>query len=101
MPAQLPQVAYKRISQPEVGVNNYQGFTPGRVEIVKKGARPYEGRALESDIRIDHDVEIKVRDGVRLYADIYRPADAKDDEKLPAVISYQCVYGNAAYPKKL
>ncbi|EOA91109.1 hypothetical protein ACJQWK_11279 [Exserohilum turcicum] len=92
MPTQMPQVAYKRISKPEVGVNNYQGFTPGKVEIVKKGARPYGGRALESDIRIDHDVEIKVRDGVRLYADIYRPADAKDDEKLPAVVSWSC-YG--------
>lgn len=86
------QVAFKRISKPEEGVNNYQGFTPGKIEIVKKGARPYEGRALESDIQIDHDVEIKMRDGCRLYADIYRPADAKEDEKLPAVISWSC-YG--------
>lgn len=92
MPGPLPQVAYKRISKPELGENNYQGFKPGEVEIVKKGSRPYEGRALESDIRIDHDVEIKVRDGCRLYADIYRPADAKDDEKLPAVVSWSC-YG--------
>lgn len=92
MPVQMPQVAYKRISKPIIGENNYQEFTPGKTEVLKKGAKPYNARALESDIRIDHDVEIKVRDGARLYADIYRPADAKDDEKLPAVVSWSC-YG--------
>jgi predicted acyl esterase len=86
------QIAYKPISKPEIGNNNYQGFKPGESEVVKKGTKPYNGRPLESDIRIDHDVEIKVRDGCRLYADIYRPADAKPDEKLPAVVSWSC-YG--------
>jgi predicted acyl esterase len=92
MPVQMPQIAYKRISKPQIGENNYQEFTPGKTEVIKKGAKPHNARALESDIRIDHDVEIKVRDGVRLYADIYRPADAREDEKLPAVISWSC-YG--------
>jgi predicted acyl esterase len=86
------QIAYKPISKPEIGNNNYQGFKPGESEVVKKGSKPYNGRPLESDIRIDHDVEIIVRDGCRLYADIYRPADAKPDEKLPAVVSWSC-YG--------
>jgi len=91
MPIPL-QVAYKPLSKPEEGVNNYQGFMPGKTEVLKKGANPYNARPLESDIRIDHDVEITVRDGCRLYVDIYRPADAKDDEKLPAIISWSC-YG--------
>jgi predicted acyl esterase len=82
------QVAYKPISKPEVGVNNYQGFMPGKTEVLRKGANPHSAKALESDIRIDHDVEIKVRDGCRLYMDIYRPADTKDDEKLPIIISW-------------
>lgn len=86
------QVAYKPISKPEVGVNNYQGFTPGKSEVLRKGAKPYNARPLESDIQIDHDVEIVVRDGCRLYVDIYRPADIPADEKLPAVISWSC-YG--------
>jgi predicted acyl esterase len=86
------QVAYKPISKPEVGVNNYQGFTPGKTEVLRKGAKPHNARPLESDIRIDHDVEIIVRDGCRLYVDIYRPADVPEDEKLPAVISWSC-YG--------
>ena len=80
------------ISKPEIGVNNYQGFTPGKTEVLEKGSNPYNARPLEPDIRLDHDVEIKVRDGCRLYVDIYRPADAKEDEKLPAVISWSC-YG--------
>ncbi|KAF2022407.1 alpha/beta-hydrolase [Aaosphaeria arxii CBS 175.79] len=91
MPVPL-QVAYKPISKPEIGVNNYQGFMRGKSEVIKKGSNPYDARPLESDIRLDHDVEIKVRDGCRLYVDIYRPADAKEDEKLPAVISWSC-YG--------
>lgn len=92
MPVPMPQVAYKPISKPEVGVNNYQGFTPGKTEVLKKGAKPYNARPLESDIRIDHDVEIVVRDGCRLYVDVYRPAFVPEDEKLPAVISWSC-YG--------
>ncbi|KAK7188249.1 hypothetical protein DPSP01_009049 [Paraphaeosphaeria sporulosa] len=91
MPVPL-QIAYKPVSKPEVGVNNYQGFTPGKTEVLRKGANPYNARPLDSDIRIDHDVEIKVRDGCRLYVDIYRPADVPENEKLPAVISWSC-YG--------
>jgi uncharacterized protein len=86
------QVAYKPISKPEIGVNNYQGFMPGKSEVLPAGANPYNAKPLESPIRIDHDVEIKVRDGCRLYADIYRPADVPETEKLPAVISWSC-YG--------
>ncbi|KAH6629616.1 Alpha/Beta hydrolase protein [Boeremia exigua] len=86
------QVAYKPIQKPEVGVNNYQGFTPGKTEVLRKGAKPHNARPLESDIQIDHDVEIVVRDGCRLYVDIYRPADVPAEEKLPAVISWSC-YG--------
>ncbi|KAH8729134.1 Alpha/Beta hydrolase protein [Phaeosphaeriaceae sp. PMI808] len=82
------QIAYKPVAKPEIGVNNYHEFSPGKTEVLKKGSRPYNARALESDIRIEHDVEIKVRDGCRLYADIYRPADAKADEKIPAVLSW-------------
>ncbi|PVH98843.1 alpha/beta-hydrolase [Periconia macrospinosa] len=86
------QVAFKPIDKPEIGVNNYQGFMPGKSEVLKKGANPYDARPLESDIRIDHDVEITIRDGCRLYADIYRPADVPDGGKLPAVVSWSC-YG--------
>jgi predicted acyl esterase len=80
------QVAFKRVGEPKVGENGYLGFTPGRTEVHKAGSRPGNGKALDSDIRVDHDVEIVVRDGVRLYVDVYRPADS--DEKVPAILSW-------------
>ncbi|KAB8210430.1 Alpha/Beta hydrolase protein [Aspergillus parasiticus] len=84
------QVAYKPIAKPQVGENNYHEFEPGKVEVLPKGWKGYNGRALTSDIIVEHDVEIRVRDGCRLYVDIYRPADAQ--EKVPAVLGWSC-YG--------
>ncbi|KAH6889825.1 putative acyl esterase [Thelonectria olida] len=80
------QVATKRIKLPVKGENGYAGFQPGRSEVLKAGANPFNAKAITSDIRIDHDVEVKVRDGARLYIDVYRPADS--DEKVPAVLSW-------------
>ncbi|KAK6408366.1 hypothetical protein LTR95_018436 [Oleoguttula sp. CCFEE 5521] len=85
MPQSTP-IIFKPIGKPEIGNNNYQGFTPGRTEVLKKGSNNNNAKPLKSDIRVDHDVEIKARDGIKMYADIYRPADA-GDEKLPAIIS--------------
>ncbi|EPS31224.1 hypothetical protein PDE_06179 [Penicillium oxalicum 114-2] len=79
------QVAYKPLSKPEVGVNGYVEPTPGKSEVLAKGSAPFNARTLDSDVRIDHDVEIVVRDGCRLYADIYRPTD---DENVPVIISW-------------
>ena len=84
------QIAYRPIGKPEIGVNNYQGFHPGKTEILPKGWNGYNAKPLESDIRIDHDVEIIVRDGCRLYVDVYRPADI--DEPMPAIVGWSC-YG--------
>ncbi|KAK7543031.1 Alpha/Beta hydrolase protein [Phyllosticta paracitricarpa] len=86
------QVAYKPIGKPTIGVNNYQGFNPGKSEVLPKGWNGYDARPLESDIRIDRDVEIVVRDGCRLYVDVYRPADAQT--KVPAILGWSC-YGKA------
>lgn len=84
------QIAYKPIGKPEIGVNNYQGFLAGKTEVLRKGWNGYKAKPLESDIQVNHDVEIVVRDGCRLYLDIYRPADTT--EKIPAVVGWSC-YG--------
>lgn len=84
------QIAYKPIGKPEIGINNYQGFHPGKSETLPKGWKGYGAKPLESDITIDHDVEVVVRDGCRLYVDIYRPADLS--ETIPAIIGWSC-YG--------
>jgi predicted acyl esterase len=79
------QVAFKPLNKPQVGDNGYVEPTPGKSEVIPQGSAPFGARKLESDVRIDHDVEIKVRDGCRLYADIYRPTV---DEKVPVIISW-------------
>lgn len=78
------QVAYKPIDKPAIGVNNYQGFNPGESEVLPKIWNGYDAWPLESDIRIDRDVEVVVRDGCRLYVDVCRPADAQ--AKVPAIL---------------
>lgn len=90
-------VAYKPIGKPEIGINNYQGFQPGKVDVLPKGWNGYNARPLESDIQVDHDVEIQVRDGARLYVDVYRPPQSGSgnaNDKVPAVIGW------SAYGKK-
>lgn len=76
-----------------------EGFKPGESQTYPagyqgKGWDDFPARPLTSPITVDHDVEIIVRDGAMLYADIYRPADLKDGEKVPIVISW------SAYGKK-
>ncbi|KAJ9480421.1 PepX_C domain-containing protein [Pseudozyma hubeiensis] len=80
------QVAFKPLNPPKVGDNGYVEPTPGKSEVLKKGSAPFGCRTLDSDVRIDHDVEIVVRDGCRLYADIYRPAD--DQDNVPVIVSW-------------
>jgi predicted acyl esterase len=85
MPAPV-QVAFKAIAEPKIGENGYLGFQPGKSEVYKAGSTPGNGKPLSSDIQVDHDVEITVRDGARLYVDIYRPPNSS--EKIPAILSW-------------
>ncbi|KAJ5109544.1 hypothetical protein N7456_006219 [Penicillium angulare] len=80
------QSAYKRVAQPKVNENGYQECRAGKSEVLPIGWNGFNGKALESDIQIDHDIEIIVRDGARLYADVYRPANTV--EKVPAILSW-------------
>lgn len=84
MPSSV-QVAFKPLTKPDVGVNGYVEPSPGKTEVVQKGTAPFNARKLDSDVRIDHDVEFTVRDGARLYADVYRP---NNDEKAPVIVSW-------------
>lgn len=84
---------WQKLNKPEVGVNGYTGFNP-RTETLRKGhqtGKGWDGRVgkpLSSDITIDYDVEIVMRDGARLYADICRPADLKQGDKVPIILSW-------------
>ncbi|KAK0129149.1 hypothetical protein ONS95_001084 [Cadophora gregata] len=80
------QIARKRIAEPVIGENGYQGFQPGKTEVLPAGWNGHNAKALKSPIRVDHDVSIVMRDGCRLYVDIYRPEGTT--EKIPAVLSW-------------
>ncbi len=65
--------------------SNFPGFKPGET-VLHKGYKYQPGRlALKQDMIFDRDVAIKMRDGVTLYADVYRPVGKG---KVPAIICY-------------
>jgi uncharacterized protein len=60
-------------------------FKPGST-ILKKGTRLLDNSLpLPCDIRWERDTAVKMRDGITLYADIFRPVG---DAKLPAILSW-------------
>lgn len=60
-------------------------FKPG-VTLLKKGASFFkDSLPLPCDIRWERDTAVKMRDGITLYADIFRPTE---DSKIPAILSW-------------
>lgn len=49
------------------------------------GGAPNPRTVVADGMRIDYDVAVGMRDGIKLYADVYRPADAAG--KLPVLVS--------------
>ncbi|KAL4750002.1 hypothetical protein BDW72DRAFT_213668 [Aspergillus terricola var. indicus] len=82
------QAAYKRIKPPQAGENGYVPPQPGKTEILDAGWNGFNAKPLISPILIEHDVELVMRDGARLYADIYRPPSSNNDVKVPAILSW-------------
>jgi predicted acyl esterase len=57
-------------------------------QILPKGyQKTPANKPLDLDIIFEKDVEIVLRDGVRIYVDIYRPADT-NDKKIPIIMPY-------------
>ncbi|PWY80310.1 alpha/beta-hydrolase [Aspergillus sclerotioniger CBS 115572] len=81
-------IATKPIDPPRLGHNNYQGFKKGEREILPKGWNRYRSRPLPCDILVEHDVEIIVRDGARLYCDIYRSPNTGPLNRVPALLGF-------------
>ncbi len=64
----------------------YAGFAPGTT-VLKKGQVMEDGcMPLPCDILLERDVPIVLRDGVTVYADVYRPTDA--GQKVPALMNW-------------
>jgi predicted acyl esterase len=66
---------------------NYQGFEPGRKVLPKGHVKSHGCRAFPADVIFERDQAITVRDGMRLYADIFRPANS-DTSPVPAILPW-------------
>jgi predicted acyl esterase len=64
----------------------YLGFSPGTKTLAKGTVLLPGTMALPCDIIWDRDVAIKLRDGVTIYVDLFRPANSAG--KLPALIAW-------------
>ncbi|KAM6527619.1 hypothetical protein FALCPG4_008673 [Fusarium falciforme] len=75
------------IDAPKVGTGGYVGLNP-HSEVLPAGWK-YDhpkSRAIPSDVLVEHDVPITMRDGAILRADVVRPPDS--DEPVPAIVCW-------------
>ncbi|KAE8344901.1 hypothetical protein BDV24DRAFT_171403 [Aspergillus arachidicola] len=86
--AQFPDTVYTALAPPDRHPGfKYKGFHPGRVTQLPRGHVKEPGyQAFPVDVTWEEDQAIPMRDGVKLYADIFRPAD--ESEKVPAIIPW-------------
>jgi predicted acyl esterase len=87
----LPELPFtvpvEHINPPKVGQGGYVGLKP-HSEVLPAGWKfdhPH-AKPLSSDILVEYDVAFKMRDGVTLYADVYRPPNT--NEPVPAIICW-------------
>ncbi|WP_019554971.1 CocE/NonD family hydrolase [Propionispira raffinosivorans] len=80
------KIIYRLGASLDAPQSRYPGFAPGR-SIIKAGSVIKKGAAsIVQDLVFDRDVAVTLRDGVRIYADIYRPANI--EEPIPAIIAW-------------
>ena len=79
------QVAFKEANHDFSG--RWRQFAPGK-QILPKGFQKAEGRrALPESLVFESDVCIVLRDGAKIYADVFRPI-ASDHEPMPVIMSW-------------
>lgn len=75
----------RRAASVDLPEARYRGFAPGST-VLEAGSRHTKGgRPLSCDILWEKDVALPLRDGLKVYADIYRPTG---EENVPAVVCW-------------
>lgn len=88
IPQLFPDAIYHKLTPaPEHPLFNYNGFLPGRTVLPKGHVKSPGYRPFSKDVIFDRDVAIQVRDGAKLYADIFRPHDS-DGKPVPVIIPW-------------
>lgn len=79
------EIIYYPVNPADTPGSGYPGFNP-HTEIYPKGYQAQEGRLpFACDTICEQDVEIVLRDGTKIYADVYRPVT---DEPVPAILAW-------------
>lgn len=66
-------------------LTHYEGFKPSTTVLPKGHVKNDGWRALPCDMHYERDVTVTMRDGAKLYTDVFRPVT---DEKVPAILPY-------------
>ncbi|KAH9817010.1 cocaine esterase [Teratosphaeria destructans] len=66
---------------------NYNGFEPGQTVLKKGHVRSPGHRPFPTDVIFERDQGIRLRDGITLYTDVFRPTDS-DSTPVPVVIPW-------------
>lgn len=70
---------------PDTPEARWRGFRPGRSVLRAGTTHSPGGRPLGTDIILDRDTVITLRDGTVVYGDVFRPADG---EQVPAILAW-------------
>lgn len=84
---QFPDNVFVSIAPPEKHpLYKYGGFHPGRITTLPKGHVKESGyQAFPLDVIFEQDKAVSMRDGIKIYTDIYRP---KTESKVPAILAW-------------
>ncbi|KAJ4246877.1 hypothetical protein NW762_013429 [Fusarium torreyae] len=73
--------------RPDDPCANYDGLEPSIMMLSKGHKKHPDNRPFPVNTIFERDVEVRIRDGTILRADVFRP-DYSDDQKVPAIISF-------------
>lgn len=87
---QFPDLPYKPLTHPFTHfIFKYNGFHPNKTYLLPKGHVRESGyQASPVDAIWEQDTAIEMRDGIKLYGDVFRPATTSGTEKVPAIIPW-------------
>jgi putative CocE/NonD family hydrolase len=78
----------------------YDGFKTESKVLPKGHKKREDARAFPEAVHWDRDQPVKLRDGITIYCDIFRPADLVDG-KLPAILNWSPYGKNGSSPLNL
>ncbi|KAK7607503.1 Alpha/Beta hydrolase protein [Phyllosticta paracitricarpa] len=85
----FPDIKFVKVPPPEHHpVYAYEGFNPSETVLPKGHVRKPGRRLFGVETILERDVAIKLRDDVKLYVDVFRPAGTGKDNKVPAIIAW-------------